>query len=111
MTETEKSVSKKRNPNFRIVALSLTLSQFADLQALMKEDNIGNFTFFVYSLILAEKKRRLSARGLGRPRKTIAPDQDPNRPRTIRNPFVDNPNEEHYMVNEYELALANAMQK
>ena len=107
----------KRNPNTRLVSLSLNLEQFAELEALMSEDKQTNFTFFCVQLIVNERKRRQgiitdgTARPVGRPRKQQDPAEDENAPRTLRNPFIDDPKHEHYLVNASELAIAKAMQK
>lgn len=56
----------------RKVVLSLNEEQFADLEALMKEDKQDNFTYYGVYLIQQEKKRREAERakvGRGRPRK------------------------------------------
>jgi len=56
----------------RKVVLSLNEAQFADLEALMKEDMQDNFTFYGVFLIQQEKKRReleKSKVGRGRPKK------------------------------------------
>lgn len=56
----------------RKVILSLNEAQFADLQALMVEDNQDNFTFYGVYLIQQEKKRReadRTRRPVGRPKK------------------------------------------
>ncbi|MDZ4241137.1 MAG: hypothetical protein U1D31_03400 [Patescibacteria group bacterium] len=106
----------KRNPNTRIVSLSLTVEQFAELEGLMAEDKASNFSFYVSRLIVDERKRRLgtlvqegTARPVGRPRKQPDPADDENAPKTIRNPFISDPKDEHYMINAHELAIAKAM--
>lgn len=56
----------------RKVILSLNDAQFADLKALMEEDNQDNFTFYGVYLIQQEKKRREAEnnkRPVGRPKK------------------------------------------
>ena len=56
----------------RKVTASLNPDQFADLEALMKEDGQTNLTFFVVYLINQEKKRRsevITKKPVGRPKK------------------------------------------
>lgn len=58
----------------RKVTMSFTDDQFADLQALMREDKQDNFTFYGVFLIQQEKKRREVERskvGRGRPKQEV----------------------------------------
>ena len=79
----------------RKVILSLNDAQFADLKALMAEDNQDNFTFYGVYLIQQEKKRREAEqqkRPVGRPKK------EEEKEEWYPNP--ENPNQYPYRMSE-----------
>ena len=112
MTEKQKRASKITKPYRYFV--SLTEGQNALLRDLQAEDVVVDDSLSSYfaRLLVEIRNRREEARnaplrGVGRPRKPTAPEDDPNRTRTIPNPYT----QEHALINEYELAVAESMRE